>query len=220
MHTDAWGLPVTTSSVRALEHYDSGIRGLLGWEACALDEFRAAAREDPSLALAHAGVAVCLFLEEQFAEARAAAEAARAAVSGATSRERGHVEAMALLVAGKPPDAERAMREHLAAFPRDLAVLQRLYFIWFWQGRFPEMLDFTTAIAKHYVDAPFFHGLHAFALSRRTGATRRCARRRRRSSATRAMRGACTRWRMASTSRRCSTPGSRVFLLPPIGVPG
>src|SRR5712691_6193627 len=164
MHADAWGLPVTTSSARALEHYDIGIRGLLGWEACALDEFRLAVREDPDLALAHAGIAVCLFLEEQFAEARTAAETARAVVSRATARERGHVDAMALLVAGKPPDAERAMREHLAAFPRDLAVLQRLYFIWFWQGRFPEMLDFTSAIATHYVDAPFFHGLHAFAL--------------------------------------------------------
>jgi len=164
MHTDAWGLPVTTSSIRALEHYDNGIRGLLGWEASALDEFRQAIREDAALALAHAGVAVCLFLEERFAEARTAAEAARAAATGATARERGHVEAMALLVAGKPPDAERAMREHLATFPRDLAVLQRLYFIWFWQGRFPEMLDFTTASAGHYVGAPFFGGLHAFAL--------------------------------------------------------
>jgi tetratricopeptide (TPR) repeat protein len=164
MHTDARDLPVTTSSARALESYDRGVRGLLGWEACALDEFVQATREDPGLAIAHAGAAICLFLEERFAEARTAAEAARQAVAGASARERSHVEAMALLVTGKPPDAERAMREHLATFPRDLAVLQRLYFIWFWQGRFPEMLDFTTAIASHYDGAPFFGGLHAFAL--------------------------------------------------------
>ena len=164
MPVDAWGLPVTTSSVRALEHYDRATRALLGWEACALDEFRRAEAEDPGLAPAHAGEAVCLFLEERFAEARAAADAARAAAAGATARERGHVEAIGLLVAGKPPDAERAMREHLAAYPRDIAILQRLYFIWFWQGRFPDMLDFTTAIARHYVDAPFFDGMHAFAL--------------------------------------------------------
>ena len=164
MHTDALGLPVSTSAIGALEHYDRGIRALLGWEACALDEFRQATEKDDRLALAHAGRAVCLFLEERFAEARAASDAARAAVHEATPRERGHVEAIALLVTGKPPDAERAMREHLAAFPRDLAVLQRLYFVWFWQGRFPEMLDFTTAIAAQYADAPFFSGLHAFAL--------------------------------------------------------
>ena len=29
-------------------------------------------------------------------------------------------------VKGKPADAERAMREHLHAYPRDLMVLQRL----------------------------------------------------------------------------------------------
>jgi tetratricopeptide (TPR) repeat protein len=164
MPIDAWGLPVTTSSTRALEHYDRGVRALLGWEACALPEFEQATRDDPDLALAHAGAAVCLFLEERFAEARTAAEAARKAASAASPRERSHVEAMALLVSGRPPDAERAMREHLATFPRDLAVLQRLYFIWFWQGRFPEMLDFVTAIASHYDGAPFFGGLHAFAL--------------------------------------------------------
>jgi tetratricopeptide (TPR) repeat protein len=164
MPTDAWGLPVTTSFVSALEHYDRGVRGLLGWEATALGEFEHAIREDPRLALAHAGAAVCLFLEERFAEARTAAEAARAVAADATPRERSHVEAMALLVAGKPPDAERAMREHLASFPRDLTILQRLYFIWFWQGRFPEMLGFISAIAGSYTGAPFFGGLHAFAL--------------------------------------------------------
>ena len=91
---------------------------------------------DPGLALAHAGAGVCLFLEERFEEARAAIETARTAV-GQTPRERGHVEAVALLVAGKSAEAEPVMREHLNAYPRDLLVLQRLYFIWFWQGRFP-----------------------------------------------------------------------------------
>lgn len=164
VRTDAWGLPVTTDSDAAREAWDRGVRGLLGWEASALDEFRAAARHDPGLGLAHAGAAVCLFLDERFAEARQAAEAALGAVAGASERERGHVEAMALLVAGRPPDAERAMREHLARFPRDPAVLQRLYFVWFWQGRFPEMLAFTTAIARHYAGEAFVGGLHAFAL--------------------------------------------------------
>lgn len=164
MPTDVWGLPVTTQSTRAMTHYENGVRGLLGWEACALDEFQAALREDEGLALAHAGAAVCLFLEERFADARASAEAARKASPGLTARERSHVEALALLVAGKPPDAERAMKEHLAAFPRDLPVLQRLYYIWFWSGRFPEMLDYLSAIAPHYAGVPFFDGLHAFAL--------------------------------------------------------
>jgi tetratricopeptide (TPR) repeat protein len=164
MRTDAWGLPVTTASAAALEDYDRGVRGLLGWEATALEAFEGARRADPGLGLAHAGAAICLFLDERFAEARAAAEAARAAAASQTARERGHVEAVALLVSGRPPDAERAMREHLGAFPRDAAILQRLYYVWFWQGRFPEMLAFTTAMMPQYAGAPFVGGLHAFAL--------------------------------------------------------
>jgi len=164
MRRDAYGLPVTTSSATALEAYTDGVRGLLGWEAGTVERFRDAIRHDPGLALAHAGAAVCLFLDERFAEAREAARAARDAAGAQTARERGHVEALALLVSGKPADAERAMREHLGAYPRDLAVLQRLYFIWFWQGRFADMLDFTTAAARHYAGEAFMGGLHAFAL--------------------------------------------------------
>jgi tetratricopeptide (TPR) repeat protein len=164
MRTDRYGLPVTTPSSVALETYDRGVRGLLGWEADALDTFNRAIAQDPALALAHAGAAVCLFLEERFAEAREAAQKAREAAAGQSARERGHAEAVALLVGGRPPDAERAMREHLAEHPRDAVVLQRLYFIWFWQGRFPEMLDFTTAVTRHYAGEAFVSGLHAFAL--------------------------------------------------------
>src|SRR5438046_8188742 len=56
------------------------------------------------------------------------------------------------------------MREHLGDHPRDLVVFQRLYFIWFWQGRFPEMLDLSTALARHHSGSSFMLGLHAFAL--------------------------------------------------------
>jgi tetratricopeptide (TPR) repeat protein len=161
---DNYGLPLTAGSPAALEAYDRAVDGLLGWDGQALALFRAAAEADPGLALAHAGAGVCLFLEERFDEARSAIETARTAVAGQTPRERGHVAALALLVGGKPGDAERAMREHLETYPRDLVVLQRLYFIWFWQGRFPEMLDVTSRLSRHYPGDSFMPGLHAFAL--------------------------------------------------------
>jgi tetratricopeptide (TPR) repeat protein len=164
MVTDAYTLPVTTGSPAALEAYDRAVHGFLGWDAQALALFRAAAAEDPGLALAHAGVGLTLFLEERFDEARAAIASATTAVAGQTPRERSHVEALALLIGGKPADAERAMREHLEAHPRDLLVLQRLYFIWFWQGRFPEMLELTGRFTRHYAGDSFVLGLHAFAL--------------------------------------------------------
>lgn len=161
---DRYGLPVTAASPEALDAYDRGVHGLLGWDAQASALFGAATEADPDLALAHAGAGVCLFLEERFDEARAALERARTAAAGQTARERGHVEALALLVGGKAADAERLMVEHLEAYPRDLVVLQRLYYVWFWQGRFPEMLALTGRLCRHYAGDSFVPGLHAFAL--------------------------------------------------------
>ena len=161
---DRYDLPVTTGSPAALATYDRAVHGFLGWDAQALDVFRAAAAEDPGLALAHAGAGLCLFLEERFDEARAAIDAAKVAVGGQSARERGHVESLALLIGGKSAEAERVMGEHLEIYPRDLVVLQRLYFIWFWQGRFPEMLALTTRLTRHYGGDSFVLGLHAFAL--------------------------------------------------------
>jgi tetratricopeptide (TPR) repeat protein len=164
MRTDAYGLPVTTGSAEALDQYDRGARGLLSWDAAALDCFTAALARDPTLALAHAGAAICHFLEERFKEARAAAEAARAAASTQTRREQGHVAAVGLLIDGRPIEAEQAMREHLRVCPRDLVVFQRLYFVLFWRGGFPEMLELTRDLIDHYAGDAFMLGLHAFAL--------------------------------------------------------
>ncbi len=163
MPNDAYGLPVTASR-EALATYDRAVRALLGWQADALDLFRAATALDPGLALAHAGAAVCLFLEERFGETKAAADAARAAAVGQSERERSHVEALTLWTSGRADDAVTAMRAHLATYPRDVMVVQRLYYIFFWQGRFPEMLEMSQAMLPHYPGESFLLGMHAFAL--------------------------------------------------------
>ena len=51
---DAYGLPVTTTSPAALDTYVRASAAMLGWQASALPLFRAAAEQDPGLALAHA----------------------------------------------------------------------------------------------------------------------------------------------------------------------
>ena len=164
MRHDAYGLPVSTESATTVDAYDHAVEGLLSWDAQALERFRAATTLDPGLALAHAGAAVCLFLEERFAEAQDAAKTARAAAASQTDRERRHVEGLALLVEGKAADAAKTMREHLTDYPRDLVVFQRLYFVWFWQGKFPEMLALADILTRHYPGNSFMLGLHAFAL--------------------------------------------------------
>ena len=93
MPDDAYGLPVSTADREAQALYDRAVRSLQAWQADALPLFRAATERDPGLALAHAGAAVCLFLEERFPETKAATEAARAAVVGASERETSHVAA-------------------------------------------------------------------------------------------------------------------------------
>jgi len=164
MRHDAYGLPVSTDSAATVEAYDRAVDGLLSWDAQALGRFGAATTLDPGLGLAHAGAAVCLFLEERFAEAQEAAKTARAAALSQTERERRHVEGLALLVEGKAADAASAMRAHLADYPRDLVVFQRLYFVWFWQGKFPDMLALADASARYYPGNSFMLGMHAFVL--------------------------------------------------------
>ena len=164
MRHDAYGLPVSTESPLALESYDRAVDGLLLWDNQALDFFRTATTHDPGLALGHAGAAVCLFLEERFDDAIATAKVARAAAATQTDRERRHVEALSLLVEGKMGEAPRAMSAHLADYPRDLLVFQRLYFVWFWQGKFPQMLDLAATLTRYYPGNSFMLGLHAFAL--------------------------------------------------------
>jgi tetratricopeptide (TPR) repeat protein len=164
MANDAYGLPVSTGDPEALALYDRAVRALQAWQADALSLFRAAGERDPGLALAHAGAAVCLFLEERFPETKAATEAARASVAGQTERERSHVAALTAWTSGQVPQAEALMRAHLAAWPRDAMVLQRLYYVYFWLGRFPEMLALTESLRAHYPGSSFVLGLHAFAL--------------------------------------------------------
>jgi tetratricopeptide (TPR) repeat protein len=160
---DALGLPVTVASPEALAAYDTAVRGLLSWDGATTVMFEAAVAADPGLALAHVGAAVCYFLEERFAEAAAAGARAHA-VPGLTERERGHVDALALFVRGAAADAERRMRAHIAAYPGDLLIVQRLYYLYFWQGRFPEMLELTEALVAAGDAHGFLRGLHAFAL--------------------------------------------------------
>jgi tetratricopeptide (TPR) repeat protein len=164
MPEDAYGLAVTTASPDALATYDHAVLSLLGWQADALPLFRAAAAQDPGLALAYAGAAVCLFLEERFPETKQTIDAARAAVTGQSARERSHVEAIALWTSGRVDEALAAMHQHLEAFPRDAVIAQRLYYVLFWLGRFPEMLDATTALVPRYPGNSFLLGMHAFAL--------------------------------------------------------
>ena len=165
---DAYGLTVSTDSRAAVDAYDAGVRGRLGFGADAVDRFRQALAADPDFALARAACATALLLDEQVPEARAEMERAAAAGTAQAAtlgdRERRHLEALRLFVGGRGHEAIPLMKEILAAYPRDVVLMQRLYFLHFWQGRSAEMLECTTAVLPALADDGYALGYHAFAL--------------------------------------------------------
>ncbi len=165
---DAYGLPVSTSSRAAAEAYDQGVRALLGFGADTIDRFRQAVAADPDFALARAALAVALYLDEQIPAGRVEMERVtadgQARAATLTARERRHLEALGLFVGGRSNDAIALMKEILAEFPRDMVLMQRLYYIYFWQGRSAEMLELTHAVLPALVDDGYMLGYHAFAL--------------------------------------------------------
>ena len=161
---DAYGLPVTTASREALDAYDRGVRGLLGFRADTIDSFRQALARDPDFALARAALAVALFLDEQMDEAKTAMAAASAAAPALPPRERRHLEALGAWMSGRSADALGLIGESLAETPRDVVLLQRAYFIHFWQGRAADMLQLSSAVLVALGADPHVCAVHAFSL--------------------------------------------------------
>ena len=161
---DAYGLEVSTSDRAAVDAYDRGVRALLGFGADTIECFRAAVAADPDFALARAGLAVSLYLMEKIPEGRAQMELAAGVAASLPPRERRHVEALALWVAGRGNEALPLMKALLAEHPRDLLLMQRLYFIYFWQGRSAEMLELMESVRPALADDSYTLGYHAFAL--------------------------------------------------------
>ncbi len=120
---DRFGLALTTSSEAAAGNYvralDLMLSANIGGEAL-LD---AALDADPEFALAHIARARLLAVQVRIAEAKAAAQAARALSDRVTAREARHIETVALLIDGKGPRAMAMLEEHVAEFPRDALVL-------------------------------------------------------------------------------------------------
>jgi tetratricopeptide (TPR) repeat protein len=161
---DAYGLPVTAASRTAVEAYDRGVQGLLGFSANIIDCFNEALTEDPDFALARAALAVSLYLSEKIPEARVAMETAVAAAARLPERERRHIEALALWVGGRGNEAASLMKAILTEDPRDVILIQRLYFSYFWQGRSADMLELTESVRQSFRDDSYVLGLHAFSL--------------------------------------------------------
>ena len=162
---DAYGLTLSTDSRAAVDAYDRGVRGQLAFAADTIDHFRAAVAADPDFALGRAALASALLLDEIIPEAREQMQQAAAHPERLSPREQRHLEALRLFVSGRGPDAIPLMTEILTDTPRDIYLVQRLFFIYFWQGRSADLLALTELVRGGYgADEGFMLGLHGFAL--------------------------------------------------------
>ena len=112
---------VSTDSAEAAAWYAEGVCLLLRSPSDATWALRAALGADPSLGVALAALAVAA-AERSGDVPVDLLEAALAASSSATRRERQHIEIVAAALSGDTQRARALSYEHLAEFPSDLLV--------------------------------------------------------------------------------------------------
>jgi hypothetical protein len=121
---DCRGLPLTTFSDLAAEHYREGIDLLLSAWPGAAEVLEEAIAADPDFALAHAARARLHAMRVEPAKARAGIATAAEIVSRhGTERERSHVEVLSLAINGPPAEALQRALAHADAWPRDVLIL-------------------------------------------------------------------------------------------------
>ena len=98
---DHYGNPISTGSSTARDHYDAGVKLLLGSGFGAIPEMEAALAADPGFALGHVGLARAHMAAADMPAARAALARAETLVASGTDREKQHVAANMLMAHGK-----------------------------------------------------------------------------------------------------------------------
>ena len=167
---DRYDLPMSTGSVLAAERYVDGTDLLLSLVFGSEERYRKAIEADEGFALAHGALAYRLMYEGKMKEAKASANRARSLASGASRRERQHVEAISLMIEGPGPRALAYIREHLVEYPRDVLLLTAAQNLLFYgcsgggSASYPQdMLALLKGVESSYGEDWAFLGLYAFA---------------------------------------------------------
>ena len=120
---DDCALTLSTSSTAAVDAYVEGVTRLLCAQPGIETALQDALHADPQFALAHAALARAHQLHARPQQARAAMAQALALIDQTSARERGHIQALSLVLQGDADRALTAIREHLEKFPRDRMVM-------------------------------------------------------------------------------------------------
>lgn len=170
MFADRYGLSLSTSSQVARDAYVMGADRILSAVAGAQAHLGRALEADPDFALAHIALARTMFLVAQVPQARTAAARARELAMRTTRREQSHVNAIALAIEGKAPDALAATHAHVAQYPLDAMALAPATGVFGLVGfsghqqREEELLELLRGVSPHYGADWWFLGVLAFAV--------------------------------------------------------
>ncbi len=167
---DRFGLPISTSSSAAADHYLEGLDLLLSQNFGPEERFQQSIEADEGFAMAHAGMAWVAMMRGTASEAKEGIANAQSLSVGISSREKADIEAIDLWINNKGIQSLGVIRDHLKEYPKDVLMLrlaQRL----FMQGchsagvpNFPdELFTLCQSIAKHCEDDWAFLGSYAFA---------------------------------------------------------
>jgi tetratricopeptide (TPR) repeat protein len=110
---------------------------------------------------------MCYFMDEsgdQTAKAKACFSQACEKTDHLTERERDVVETVNLWGQGKGREALERMQVAIAARPREVTLVQRLYFVYFMQGMADRMRDLIASVIAHYDNDSYVLGMYSFGL--------------------------------------------------------
>lgn len=168
--TDHYGNPLTTGTGMARDFYDIAVRAFLGGNFGAVEAFGQAVDADPEFALGYAGLARARMMAGDMAGAQAALAAAEGLLPGCTDRERSHIGCLALVLAGRAPEARAAVKAHVLDWPRDAMVAQMCSNVFGLIGfsgeigREADLLAYTGMLLPHYEGDWWMMSMHALSL--------------------------------------------------------
>ena len=164
---DCYGLPITTTSREALDWYNRGVRGLLGFHKATAECFERAVALDPHFNMARSHLGMAYFLDEtaeQVARARACFTQSCAEMRHLTDRERDVLTTVLMWAQGNAREALERMHAALVSRPREVTLLQKVYFAYFMQGMAEKMRDTVASVVSHYPDDSYVLGMYSFSL--------------------------------------------------------
>ncbi len=167
---DPYGNRITVHSEAAQSLYCHAVDSLLAGQGDMVSAFEAVVEADPDFALGHSGLARAYQLNWRLKDAKAAMARAEAAGTGVSDREAAHLRAMSLLIAGRQPEAYRAIRAHVAQHPRDAMLAQICTSVYGLigfsgqPGREAELLAYTSFLLPFYGEDWWCLSQQAFSL--------------------------------------------------------